>query len=1110
MKTRYLMAAMTLPLMFSCTQDDFTVQEGGENGSALQNRIKVGQVTFAEEGRGSSTRMDYASGQWEAGDMFRLYLMDGFNSNECGWGCQANGENADANTTHFMEQQVWNSMYELSNRPNSSAPFIYGDGKWTNDDVVMEGNYFAVAPATGAAEAPEGTKTQKDYLNGVGNRRDVWVYINPVQKFYNVEESKNSFTDATENPVKYMTDGMDENQFFLGYTQVYRNEEATDENNKLELPIQMRPILANVDLRIQSLATLPFRLEKIVISHKDGLPMPTLAYVRPCGNTPEDFGMRQDDGMKYYKNQWGIIKAIDNEKGNTVVDRFEARYPNGLCGDEEEKLENAALQEEGTYKEGYPAFAQPYIVDKASDGCNGYIDNYYWTIDSWTRAAARSVVEYSYPGEKGFTPYGCTDEIATPAYEYVIDFTNEKGLGVELANREGINPFITLPHNMDMSDYYITVYGQQWNDFDQAWEEGIIVPGTAVINDKALTNGFAEDDGRFTLPTLDLTTNEDYIKATIQFSDFKVVKTREIQTTNSADLLKNLQAYYGTQEGGYIKHTSNEFFYVTTLGDFVVTNDLVNYVQDLYDHYAVSLDSKPLIYFKESKDGSLIFPENLTNDHAIDLFYYNKLTKIVNRGTQVIEKPIIYHYENSVKDLLKALDTSLPKWCAGLKTDGIDLSYKLEAVAANMLYGGIASITNEKELTIKNVVIDADHVKDAIYNAEGATLNMEYSVIVGNRGCAEAEVLNEGTLNMTASAIFGTLHNDGETEILPATYQTATCPTVIVTVENFNDCIGCKDEAALLVVDNGATLMVGDGMNGYVKGSDELYLGIVENYGEFIALNEFVNYGRIVNGSEKLAGLNTTVTMSGVVNKSGLQCEAVKLNNGAYDKGIINWGDLTVDNEGYIYVASEYASITLTNNYMYEDFHSAGVIENTKHANIRKEGTMDSPMDYNVIIYTVDAETANIEDITEWISTYNDYNKVVLKVDLLTAEDYTSFDKLSFQTKESEVEFANNETLIQGRAMSEDDEFIVHLATSNVKVDGTVRLMDGTKLRVGQYENPNISCTVYGKGLIDVQNHTWLEAMGAKDVLNCTVEAWGNTAVTGFESTGDEGEIRLK
>ena len=200
----------------------------------------------------------------------------------------------------------------------------------------------------------------------------------------------------------------------------------------------------------------------------------------------------------------------------------------------------------------------------------------------------------------------------------------------------------------------------------------------------------------------------------------------------------------------------------------------------------------------------------------------------------------------------------------------------------------------------------------------------------------------------------------------------------------------------------------------------------------------------------------------------------------------------------------------MPNENAFEDFHTAGVIENTKHANIRKAGTTDSPMDVNVIIYTVDTETANIDDITEWISTYNDYNKVVLKVDLLTAEDYTSFDKLSFQREESEVEFANNETLIQGRAMSEDDEFIVHLATSNVKVDGTVRLIHGTKLRVGQYQNPNISCTVYGKGLIDVQNNTWLEAMGAEDVLNCTVEAWGSAAVTGFDSIGDEGEIRLK
>ena len=1058
MRTRYLLAAMALPLMFSCTQDEFEVQ--GENGSnALQNRVNVGKVAFVDGEKGADTRFDFLHGRWEAGDKFRLFLMDESNGNDCGFG-ENGGEEYNANNTHFMEQGVWNDMYSVVNRFSSNFPFEYSPekGAWENDDAIVEGNYFAVKPATGGM--------QSSILDNVRNRRDVWVYINPVQKFDNAE--KNTI----------MTDGLEENQFFLGYTQVYRDDEATAEN-VLQLPVQMRPILAGIDLRIQNTDEITFRVEKMVISRLDGQPMPTLAYVRPCGNTPEDFGMRQDDGEKYFKQQWAKVATDEN------LNDFVAENPTLCLG---HSWQAPAWQAAGTFeREIGPAFAQPYIIDNAEDECGNPNPGYYWTVDSWTRTAARSVVYYSYPGEKGFTPYECTGEIATPAYEYVIDFTNEKGEGVELGTMDYLRPFITLPHDMNMSEYVFTVYGQQWNNIDGIWQECILKPKSALINDAAVTD-LVEDDGKFTLPTLDPTNEMDYIKATISFDDYYPVTSRVIQTTNAGDLLNRLESYYGKMEEDFpLANTRNEYFYVRTLGDFEITNDLVDYVQALNERYGVSVGGKALIYFAETKsvDGSgrIIFPANLKNDHAIDLFYYSKNAHILNKGTQIIEKPIIYDYDKTCEEFYKALCAS--DWYKGIASDGIDLYHKIEPAIANTLFGGIGSITNEGTLTLNEVLVDASSVGAAIKNKETGTLKLINSAIVN--GCdGLVEVHNKGTMEMTNSYIQGTLKNDNVLDVLAG-------ENYIYYLYNYNSCRNCQEGFAVLTIEENAVLGIASGSNG----SEEGYLGQVYNYGVFDAGVGFTNYSGsyIENGSEKLAGNQTPVMMSGVINNSGDQAEAVLLDNGAYAEGIKNYCTLSVENNGYIYQADSYAIIKVTNTRV-NAYHDRGVIENTVHGNIStlKEG--ETPTKYQVIIYTVTGEEKDIVDITNWLEKYHDYNKVVLKLGKLVCGTYDSFDKLHFADEngtsiEGEVEFANAETIIEGRETSKDGDEIVHLAVEYVKVDGTVRLYHHTKLRVGQAE-PNINCTVYGNGQIEVQNNAELEAMGSDDTLECYVYLYGS------------------
>ena len=820
---------MALPLMFSCTQDEFDVQGIENNGNAVQNRVNAGKVAFVGGGDQVDTRFGFESGRWENGDKFRLFLMDEWGKGfSCGFGGQCNGEEDNANNTQFKEQQVWNNMYQVVDRFASNFPFTYNlnNGAWENDDAIVEGNYFAVKPATGVAA--EGDRSQADILDDVRNRRDVWVYINPVQKFANPEKNT------------VMTDGLDENQFFLGYTQVYRTDEAT-ENNVLQLPIQMRPILAGIDLRIHNVDEIPFRVEKMVISRRDGKPMPTLAYVRPCNNTPEDYGMRQDDGEKYFAQQWNKVATSAN------LNDFVAENPDlGLNPDW--SWDEAAWQTKGKYLEWGPAFAQPYIVNNRTDECNNTVSDYYWTDDSWTRTAARSVVYYSYPGEKGFTPYECTGELATPAYEYVIDFTNAEGNGVVLNTNEYLRPFITLPHDMNMSEYTFTVYGQQWNEIDKLWREGIIVPGAALVNDASVTD-LVEEDGSFTLPTLDPSNEMDYIKAEIRFDDFKVRTSRVVQTTNAGDLLNHLESYFGKMENGFdLANTRNEYFYVETMGDFEVTQPLVDYVQALNDAYGISVGGKALVYFTKTKGvngtGRIIFPAGLTNDHAIDLFYFSKKAHIVNKGTQVIEKPMIYDYDQTIDEFYKALCAS--DWYKdGILNDGIDLYHKIEPAIANTLYGGIGSITNEGTLTLKEVVVDAGMIGDAIYNAEGAKLTIKSSAIVGGENLEdEITIHNDGEIVLVKSFIQGTLNNSGKVDVKNGDSEISS------ELNNSNICNGCPTGPAVVTIWENATLNCPNVVNGQ-KGEGEIIIkdggvayisgtnyGIITVYGELIPAAE--------------------------------------------------------------------------------------------------------------------------------------------------------------------------------------------------------------------------------------------------------------------------------
>ena len=596
------------------------------------------------------------------------------------------------------------------------------------------------------------------------------------------------------------------------------------------LPLQLRPILGMVDLTVENADEKSFVVQKIVMRRLDGAPMPTIAYIRPDGNTTEDF----------------------------------PKYLDGT----------STWSSKNVYKDFGPAFAQPYDAAELKNACGEPYTRFTYNPETWTRSAARSVVEYSYPGENGFIPYGLKGDAAKPVYEYTFDFTGENEdapEGYVLEQNEFFHAYLALPHDMYLKEYSFTVYGKQKDNTTiggPTWKDGIIIPSAGDYVD--LPTPGAENDGHFNLVKVDLAAESTYLQAKIEFDDFMVQEKRIATVSNSEDLLRYLKMYEDSYNMG-----TNEIYYITTLGDFEVTRELCDYVRDLNESKGSNKGGKAIIYFEESKNGKLVFPEGLDSD-AIDLFFYTKKVDILNKGTQVIEEPIMQADEaiEIFKEALKDSDKS--NGIFSMANDGVSLLDKLEAAkAAAFTNSGINSIVNEGVLTINAAIETGFSAKAGIYNESGAIMEIG-AVIISNdvegypysiNGNGAAYVQNKGALNLKGTMLDGILKNARET--------TVESTTAINTVRNFNDIADCKDcptGIAKLIVTENSTLEILNGVNG---SEDGYYVGQVENYGSFAAEEEFVNYqalypqtidefgqgNLIINGSKELAGNHTNVSI---------------------------------------------------------------------------------------------------------------------------------------------------------------------------------------------------------------------------------------------------------
>lgn len=400
MKAKHLFFAMALPGLFAaCTQDEWTGNEAN-NSVEWAKRHNAGLVELSIDG--AETRFNHELGKFNNGEEIDLYLMDEL-TGQC--------DDADANHMHGFNSSVqcwkyfnvWNELYTLKNYTQTRYPFAYDatSGTWKNEATLLEGNYFAMHPGN----------------EKITNRKDVWHYINPVQSF-----SKDG---------EFYKLAMD-NQFWLGYTPIYRDEDRTGE---MTLPLSMQPIMTVLKLNIGNTSNKDVIIDKIVFKANNGQALPTIAYVKPAIKDNQDWRM-----------------TAEVEEVPSTADG---------CGD---------LTCNGK------ALNSVYSKEKT------------WPGTETGRQTARNIVEYATP--ENHIPYGL--ENTNIAYEYVFNFDEASELGGHflqggVQNGEYVTVFFPLPHNLGDITLEPVIYGRVYDKPSNSWKYGIVKRGGFMNDNKIFT-----------------------------------------------------------------------------------------------------------------------------------------------------------------------------------------------------------------------------------------------------------------------------------------------------------------------------------------------------------------------------------------------------------------------------------------------------------------------------------------------------------------------------------------------------------------------------------------------------------------------------------------------
>lgn len=297
MNKKFLLGAFAVAgLLASCSSDEMDF--GNAPINKTQGRVVLDRPVEFVSG---STRFNELTAQFEEGDKFGLYLMDEFteplyyahngdgNMHHPYYDVNGDGivegEMQNANLTHWRNQNVWWSMYSLVDYIQTNYPYVYNATAktWSNPAAqLIEGNYIVGFPMCETAT----------------NRRDLW---------YPIHSNVDLKTKPSDKYAQFFYNV--ESEFELGYTQIYRDEEAATADGKFQIKLQLHPVLSRIKFILYNQSASDFMPTKLVFKKKDNSPVPTIALIKPASsNLQEMLEANEKDVIE--KNECNVDKTV--------------------------------------------------------------------------------------------------------------------------------------------------------------------------------------------------------------------------------------------------------------------------------------------------------------------------------------------------------------------------------------------------------------------------------------------------------------------------------------------------------------------------------------------------------------------------------------------------------------------------------------------------------------------------------------------------------------------------------------------------------------------------------------------------------------------------------
>lgn len=685
MKAKHLFFAMALPGLFAaCTQEEWTSNEAN-NSLELAKRHNAGVVEFTIDGDEAETRFNHELGRFDNGEEIDLYLMD-----ELTGYC----DDGDANHMHGYNTSVqcwkyfnvWDELYTLKDYAQTRYPFAYDETSqtWKNCATLLEGNYFAMHPSN----------------EKITNRKDVWHYINPVQGF-----SKDG---------EFYKLAMD-NQFWLGYTPIYRDEDRTGE---MTLPLSMQPVMTVLKLNIGNKGNTDVIVDKIVFKDGQGRALPTIAYVNPT--LPDD--------------EWR--KTVDVENPKTADG----------CGDLT---------------------------------CNGQaLDSEYsreqtWPGTSTGRATARSIVEYATPADH--IPYGLED--TNVAYEYIFNFDEASDLGGHFLkgnvdNGEYVTVYFPLPHNLGDIVLEPVIYGRIYDKPNNTWKYGILRKGDFTSDNGSRV--FTLDQAF--LGKLQPYAQE--VTAAFDEMGFEAINDARIESTEDLmRYLKGLETSYTSQENDTIE--TNVYGNGLVINDEVISYlDEMNSKNDCFitlDFKALNTTDATVMLDTEKESMKYFNFGNGTINFVVNKGIHSLEKVNQNLKSLAVEENAIFNVKadakiantenNGILNVAAKIEGSVENHKTIELQNTLRNSANIDGIFTNENIANVVGTVTVKTLINKNTCVNCGVDKAVLTITNAGTLDVQDLTnddkIVNNGILNAEELTNNGTIESNATSNISALTNKG-------------------------------------------------------------------------------------------------------------------------------------------------------------------------------------------------------------------------------------------------------------------------------------------------------------------------------------------------------------